>query len=212
MRKLSEILDDEGARGAGSVMAADEKSENLVGDVRLIHVPAVIGAREQHVGQDVLRRAGLPFRQLHLPPLDDLQQLLSYELRRLYGPVELRPGNVDRHRDDPGGQHLEGILKLLNLRRVFEAHKQPRRQPEGVLLRQRECQDLALFTVPIDRKVALRDGIHDSDVAVQGLRLHEVWEELPQLLGLRLGGHLPGGREHLVDRAGPPRGDQLVLV
>lgn len=60
--------------------------------------------------------------------------------------------------------------------------------------------------------MSLGDGVHDSDVALKSLRVHEVGEHLPHLLGLLFGGSFHGRREDLVDGARPPGSDELVLV
>lgn len=132
MRELGEILDDEGAGGARGVVAANQEAEDLIGDVQLGHVNAIVGAREEHVGQDVLRRRRLTLRQVDLPLLDDLQQLLPDEVGRPDRPVERSPRQVDGHGYDPGRQALERLLELFNLARLLQVHEQPRCQPERI--------------------------------------------------------------------------------
>lgn len=63
-RKLSQILDDEGACRAGSVVAADEKPQNLVGNFQLRHELPVFVCGEEHVRQNILSGRRLPFRQI----------------------------------------------------------------------------------------------------------------------------------------------------
>nr|GMD85259.1 DNA repair helicase XPB1 [Ipomoea batatas] len=63
-RKLSQILDDESTCRAGSVVAADEKPQDLVGDFQLRHELSVFVGGEEHVRQNILSGRCLPFRQI----------------------------------------------------------------------------------------------------------------------------------------------------
>ncbi|PON36277.1 hypothetical protein PanWU01x14_329730 [Parasponia andersonii] len=121
------------------------------------------------------------------------------------------PGEVDGHGDDPSGQKLEGVLELPDVLGVIKADEELSSQPEGVSLGEWEGEDL-LLVVPVGSEVALGDGVHDAHVALESLGLHEAWEKLTHLLGLRLGRSLLGGWEDLVHGAWPPCRHQLVLV
>lgn len=68
------------------------------------------------------------------------------------------------------------------------------------------------MVVPMGSEVGLCYGVHDGNVALEGLGFQELWEQLSHLLRLFLGVALQGGGEHLVHAVRPPRRHQLVLV
>nr|GMD85258.1 hypothetical protein TorRG33x02_228910 [Ipomoea batatas] len=98
-RKLSQILDDESTCRAGSVVAADEEPQDLVGDFQLRHELPVFVGGEEH--------------------------LLSYEVGGFYGSPERRSGEIYGDGNEPRGNGVEWLGEPGYVSRVLHADEEP---------------------------------------------------------------------------------------